>query len=432
MDRVNEILILSAYTKEVVWNNYGKCDFGEFATLNHKEYAEKYGYSYHCEISDVKNYPNVHPTWLKIYIIDKFLSLYDYVVWLDADAVYVNMEISIESIIGEDNPSIIVTKMPEDTENHRVWTGISTGFMIFKNDINSRNVLQEMLGYNGPLKANNGFHEQELLSNMILALYSKEFPDNDISWYTSKEDIESPLIIEKYGIKILPGRYQRLYRRLNTEFIFHAGGDTPTKLSRIKNAIKENKMLNVNYNYRDGAFVEITGESSNAEMFDISLIDPTGGENMTSKWELPVNHWVRSTKKYFVPWTIKINNKNGEEIFSNEMLLKGKNVFIKLEVADTISAETITELFVVLDQFRKKHECTLYTKFSNTNTLAFPDIVITDVENIEDPKYHAVYRIGIFKLDDKLDIAYHTEAMYSIWDPTYSIVLVAEDILGLR
>ena len=72
-----KILILSAYTKEVVWNNYGKCDFGEFATLNHKEYAERHGYSYHCEIVDAKDYLDMHLTWLKIYVINKFLCLYD-------------------------------------------------------------------------------------------------------------------------------------------------------------------------------------------------------------------------------------------------------------------------------------------------------------------------------------------------------------------
>lgn len=190
-------------------------------------------------------------------------------------------------------------------------------------------------------------------------------------------------------------------------------------------------MLNVNYNYRDGAFVEITGEDN--RMFNIFLVNTETGEGMLDGWNLPVNHWVRSTKKYFVPWAIRINNDKGEEIFYNELSLKGKDVFVKLEIDNRLfPKDTLAELFEVLEKFGKKHECIVHTKFSGVNKSDFSNIIFSKEEDIENPKYFAVYKIGMFKNGEKLDSSYHTDAMVRIWDPTYSIVLIAEDILGLR
>ena len=234
---INKILILSAYTKEVIWNNYGKCDFGEVATINHKEYAETHGYSYHCEIVDETNFPDMHPTWVKIYVIRKFLELYDYVVWLDADAIYLNKNLSIFDIVKDSETNLIVPKADLDIENDIVWTGISTGFMIFKNTQWSIELLDSMINYNGHLKANNGFHEQEYLSNLILNLYVSENPSADTVWYKSKIDLVETKLIAGGMIEILPYRYHRTYNYLETDYIFHAAGNTPTKLERIKEAL---------------------------------------------------------------------------------------------------------------------------------------------------------------------------------------------------
>ena len=232
------ILILSAYTKEVVWNNYGKCDFGELSTINHKEYAEKHGYSYHCEIVDAEDYPNMHLTWLKIYILRKFIEHYDYVVWIDADAVFVNKNLSIDNFIKA-NTDLIVPKMEEDRENDRVWTGISTGFMILRNSKHIIALLESMINYEGPLKYG-GFHEQEYLSNLVIEYFLADewIPD----WYTSKEDIigiKTAYPKEGLSIAIIPKKYHRCYSDGDMEYIFHAGGDTPSKLKRIKEALDD-------------------------------------------------------------------------------------------------------------------------------------------------------------------------------------------------
>ena len=48
------ILILTAFTKNVVWNNYGDCDFGKFAAEINLKYANKNNF-YVCQVSVRKN-----------------------------------------------------------------------------------------------------------------------------------------------------------------------------------------------------------------------------------------------------------------------------------------------------------------------------------------------------------------------------------------
>ncbi len=49
---MKHIGIITSYTNHIRWDNYGKCDYGDFSSLNHHEYANKYGYSY---IKKIKN-----------------------------------------------------------------------------------------------------------------------------------------------------------------------------------------------------------------------------------------------------------------------------------------------------------------------------------------------------------------------------------------
>ena len=84
---MSKICIITAYTDNIRWDNYGKCDYGDFASINHHEYSNKHGYSYIKEIVRNDEYSNWHPTWIKIEVLKKYLPLYDYVVWIDADEV---------------------------------------------------------------------------------------------------------------------------------------------------------------------------------------------------------------------------------------------------------------------------------------------------------------------------------------------------------
>lgn len=90
---------------------------------NHYEYAVRNGYHY---IEFHNTLDETRPTsWSKLLFVKRELPYYDWVLWADADTVFMNWSIKLESIV-DDNYSQI---FPKDDEN-----GISCGVFLFKND----------------------------------------------------------------------------------------------------------------------------------------------------------------------------------------------------------------------------------------------------------------------------------------------------------
>ena len=225
------ICILTSYTDHIRWDNYGKCDYGDFASLNHHEYSNRHGYSYLKEIVKNDDYENWHPTWIKIDVIKKFLPLYDYVVWIDADAVFVNQDVKIEDFINN-NVDLIIPKLEVDRVSGNMWTHTTTGFMIWKNSDWSNNVLNIL--WNEPKQFRfEFFHEQSRLDEILYENFKINGGENILS--KNNEDIEFPITLG--NIKILPYSYHRYWDDGEIKYVYHAGGSTPTKLSRIKNII---------------------------------------------------------------------------------------------------------------------------------------------------------------------------------------------------
>ena len=52
------------------------------------------------------------------------------------------------------------------------------------------------------------------------------------------DDIENPIKLD--NIIILPYSYHRYWEDGKIDYIYHAGGSTPTKLNRIKNVLNKN------------------------------------------------------------------------------------------------------------------------------------------------------------------------------------------------
>ena len=93
---MKHILILTSYTNKIRWNNYGKYDYGDYSSINHLEYSNKHGYSYVKKLVNDEDYIDWHPTWIKIDVIKTYLPIFEYVVWIDSDAVFYNQDIKIE------------------------------------------------------------------------------------------------------------------------------------------------------------------------------------------------------------------------------------------------------------------------------------------------------------------------------------------------
>tara|TARA_R110000772_G_scaffold20466_5_gene56936 strand:- start:94426 stop:95115 length:690 start_codon:yes stop_codon:yes gene_type:complete len=224
------ILILTSYTKNITWDDYGNCDYGNLSSINHLKYSQKHNYSYLSQIVDENDYTDRHLTWIKIDIIKKKLPFYDYIVWIDADAIFMDMDIKIENFL-KDDPNLVLPKMVIDKNTGNVWTSCSTGFMVWKNCEWSLNLLNDLWDNPGKFTFE-FFHEQSLLDEKLIDHYNLN--DNILS--KNHLDIESPVMLNK--VLVLPYSYQGCYYEDDFKFIYHAAGDTPSKYQRLQDMIK--------------------------------------------------------------------------------------------------------------------------------------------------------------------------------------------------
>lgn len=230
---MKHIAIITSYTNSIRWDNYGKCDYCDLCSFNHHEYANKHGYSYIKKIVYNEDYKDWHPTWIKIDVIKNYLPIFDYVVWIDADAVFYNQEIKIEDFI-EDGIDLIIPKLELDRVSGNVWTNTTTGFMIWKNSEWSKNVLNEL--WNNPKEYRfEFFHEQTRLDEILKPNFELEGGNNVLN--KDSNDIENPIVLGK--IKVLPYSYHRCWDDGEIKYVYHAGGDTPTKMERIKKVLNQ-------------------------------------------------------------------------------------------------------------------------------------------------------------------------------------------------
>ena len=230
---MERICIVTSYTDHIRWDDYGKCDYGDFASLNHHEYANKHGYSYLKDIVRNADYLDWHPTWIKMDVLRKYLPLYDYVVWIDADAVFVNPDVKIEDLI-EGGVDLVLPKLELDRVSGNMWTHTTTGFMVWKNSEWSNSILN--LLWNEPKQFRfEFFHEQSRLDEILYDNFTFGGGENILS--KDITDIEIPVILG--NIKVLPYSYHRYWDDGEIKYVYHAGGSTPTKLERIKSVLNK-------------------------------------------------------------------------------------------------------------------------------------------------------------------------------------------------
>lgn len=228
---MKHIGIITSYTNHIRWDDYGKCDYGDYSSINHHEYANKHGYSYIKKIVNNDDYQDWHPTWIKVDVLKTYLPIFDYLVWIDADAVFYNQDIKIEDFI-EDGIDLVIPKLELDRVSGNVWTNTTTGFMIWKNSEWSKNVLNEL--WNNPKEYRfEFFHEQTRLDEILKPNFELEGGENILN--KNIEDIQHPIILN--NIKVIPYSYHRYWDDGEIKYVYHAGGNTGTKLQRITNVL---------------------------------------------------------------------------------------------------------------------------------------------------------------------------------------------------
>jgi hypothetical protein len=228
-----KIAILTAYTDTNKWTDDNKCDFFNTASKNHIDYCYKHNYTYIADVFTEDDYNGYHPTWIKILALKKYLPSYDYIVWIDSDCIITDTDITIQSMIYN-SPMLVIPKCELDYTTNTVWTGITTGFMICKNDKFVLDLLDTLIQTSNNYKFDY-FHEQSVLDDYLRD--GGYFDGIDTLYYKHVDDLSD--IITHRDITYLPYSFHKYVDDGNCRFIYHAGGSSPTKKSRLHSVLNK-------------------------------------------------------------------------------------------------------------------------------------------------------------------------------------------------
>ncbi|TXG38865.1 putative nucleotide-diphospho-sugar transferase [Seonamhaeicola maritimus] len=196
------------------------------STINHKLYADKYSYSYiHC------NYPTKakNPYLNKIHYILSYIDLFDYIVWIDDDAFFLDFENDIMQYLPDENVFMSICRSPTFK---KIKTFFSSGQFILRCNKKSKRFLEDALEVNlVEVKSwwtkdlgyfSNG--DQDIFIYLFLTqeIYMKKYKLFDYKAFNSRyenlfeKDIHKPLIIHFTGVpKIKKYNYIKTQQKLN-------------------------------------------------------------------------------------------------------------------------------------------------------------------------------------------------------------------------
>lgn len=145
-----KIAVCSIFTSEMN-------KIGSITESINRQYCKKQSYDFICEHQIIDK--NRHPAWSKIILIQRIIDKYDWILWIDADAVFHNFDIPVKNFI-DNNFDLIIG---EDFKNHKIGRKINSGVLLFKKSLWSKNFLQEIYKY----PANYYFNEQGAICDLI-------------------------------------------------------------------------------------------------------------------------------------------------------------------------------------------------------------------------------------------------------------------------
>jgi hypothetical protein len=93
--------------------------------LNKQRYCRLHGYTYHCENPNLDRFPRP-PAWYKVKLLQRLLPRFEWLMWTDADAVFINPHLKLTDLLDDEHDIIL---SGEEVENG----GVNTGNMILRN-----------------------------------------------------------------------------------------------------------------------------------------------------------------------------------------------------------------------------------------------------------------------------------------------------------
>jgi len=137
--------------------------FAEFSQKINRMYANKHDYQFHfVNLDETYFYKDYDPQWQKIGILSKYFNpQYDYIMWIDDDAIFLNHELTLNPIFSISNSSDVIL-----CRDIIKVSSVNSGVMIFKTTEYSYNLLNSLHEIGKDYK-NKPYHEQSMLEHII-------------------------------------------------------------------------------------------------------------------------------------------------------------------------------------------------------------------------------------------------------------------------
>ena len=248
----SNICFIFFYTKNIA-------DYAKHSLKNITKYCEKHNYALQC--FNEKFNDDVHPCWNKVASILKLIKKYNYIVWIDCDAIFVHHEKRIEDFINKDDSKDLHICFDIVKDKHC----INSGVFIIKNTDWSYNLLKKVWNSN----SNHGYNDQNILLDEIL----KEAHPNDTineGIYITDENNNVDYKYKKYCYKELhPKICMHDEKEFNTHIFNYNKGDFVIHLmglgtnSRIKVMRQINTLLGLD-NYEDNNCILLINNNVNS------------------------------------------------------------------------------------------------------------------------------------------------------------------------
>jgi GR25 family glycosyltransferase involved in LPS biosynthesis len=158
---------------------------------NQKFYAQKHGYHF-IEYNDTLIESSI-VTWNKVYVLDRHLSDFDWILWIDADAVFANLEITLESIINNRQGDYHLLAC-DDIGGWR----LNSGVLFFKNSEWSKNLIAAWKSMKH-LTHDKGAEQAQLIELLKDKQCFKIFPRKCFNQHP-KEFLEGDFILHMMGM----------------------------------------------------------------------------------------------------------------------------------------------------------------------------------------------------------------------------------------
>lgn len=124
--------LATLYTPEIA-------DLADLTNPSKAEYCRRWGYTFECAERSLDT--TRHPSWSKILHVRNLLDDYDWVFWLDADALIMNPGVPIEDLIDEAY-DLVIAKQPGPDPWGRVH--LNTGSFFLRSSDWSRRMLDDL------------------------------------------------------------------------------------------------------------------------------------------------------------------------------------------------------------------------------------------------------------------------------------------------